>query len=150
MKKIFILVLVVFIVSGCVSISIPQYISKQSEYKQKFYADFEEVFNAALAALHDLKWEVAGTANPMMYEETVSYDPNSQQMLIFTETKQSLMLLFSRYNRLNILARSMADSVEIEVRFEAMTAYPFHTAHNYKNDRLAEKIFNRISGHLNQ
>lgn len=146
MRKYFILLLVLAC-SGCVTVKIPRYLEDASTYKKKYYASFEETINAAKIVLEDQNWTIADIVDPAIYEQNAVYDETKgKQALIFTETRQTSMLLFSRYSNLNVYVRTLdSSSTEIELRYHSVTPIFFKNFKSNKNDRYADKYFESIA-----
>ena len=136
---------------GCVSISIPQYLKDKHPYKKKFFAGFAETHEATRAALREAGWIITEEADPRTFERDESYDEqNGQQVLIFTEEKQLARILYSRYYKLNVLVRSLAEGTEVEIRYLSITPVLFYKKEQYKNDGLVNAVMNLISKKLEQ
>ena len=151
MKKI-LSILLLLSLAGCASITIPNYIHDKHPQLKTFYAPFDQVHAATLKALGDLGWKIEKEADPALYERGRQFqDISRQQILIFTDINQFSFFAGSRYARLNVFLHVTADkATEVEVRYLKVTSVMFKTLYNYKNDRLVERIFNRIKENLNQ
>ena len=148
MRK-FLLILLAIICAGCVSVSIPHYLNDKHPYQKKFYLGFKETAVATEKVLRDSGWIISGSSDPTVYEQNPTYDPSlGEQTLLFTDTRQTLMILFSRYTQLNVYLRSFSDGTEVEIRYIAVTPIPFKNFTSYRNDRLVRNLFNRIDREL--
>jgi len=136
---------------GCASITIPNYIHDKHPSLETFYAPYDQVHTATLKVLGDLGWRIEQEADPALYErERQSQEMSRQQTLIFTDINQLSFFAGSRYARLNVFLRVTADkATEVEVRYLKVTSLMFKTLYNYKNDRLADRIFEHIEKELN-
>ena len=135
--------------AGCVSVQIPQYLQDKYPYKKEFYADYEETLAAVKKILKSSGWTISGTSDPSVYEENSQNKySQAQKILIFTQEKQTSMLLFSRYTQLNIYVRALKNSTEVEIRYEAITPFPFKQFRSYRNDSFINKLFNLIAERL--
>ncbi len=143
MKKMWIGLLLVFIV-GCVTVKIPKYLSSESPYKQKFNTNFDVTFTATIQALKELGWKVSDTANPSSFEQN-SVGEETKQMLIFTEMRQTPLIIFSRYMSINLYVLPTDSGTEIEIRYMSVTPVFFTTLKSFKNDDVVNRIFGRIS-----
>ena len=144
MKKITVLLAVLFL-AGCVSVKIPKYLQDKFPYKKKFYADFETTLKAAEQALRDTGWKISETANPGAFEQGDLSGNEAKQILIFTEVRQTPLILSSRYMNLNVFVRTADNGTEVEIRYASVVPVVFQGRENYKNDAVVEKVFNRIS-----
>ena len=142
--------LLIFTLTGCASITIPNYIHDRHPNLKTFYAPYDQVHAATLKALGDLGWRIEQETDPALYERgRQSQDMSRQQTLIFTDINQLSFFAGSRYARLNVFLHVTADkATEVEVRYLKVTSVMFKTFYNYKNDRLAERIFKRIEKEL--
>ncbi len=133
------------LLSGCVTVKIPKYIQDASPYKKRFYASFEETLNAARQALGDEGWRISEMANPAVFEQSQVVSPDTKQIVIFTEARQTPFIFSSRYMTVNVFLRNADDGTDVEVRYASVTPMLFKNANNYKNDSVVNKILNRIS-----
>ena len=132
--------------AGCVSVQIPQYLQDKHPYKKEFYANYEETLAAAKKILKNSGWVISSTSDPSVFEETPqNKHPEGRNVLIFTQEKQTSMLLFSRYTHLNIYVRALKNSTEVEIRYESVTPFPVKQFRSYRNDSFVNKLFNQIA-----
>lgn len=145
MRKMGLILLLVFL-SGCVTVKIPKYLQDNFPYKKKFYAKYEETLTVTQQALKDSGWKVSEVANPTAFErEAETKTTPKQEILIFTEARQTPVFLFSRYLSLNVYVRSAGDSTDVEIRCISITTFLFMNFKSYKNDALANKLLDHIS-----
>ena len=144
MKKVWLLVLLVFCV-GCVTVKIPKYLKDEFPYEKRFYAKFDETLNATIQALDDLHWKVTNTSHPSVFEEGVQDDQSKEQILIFTEVRQTPLFLSSKYMSLNVYVIAADDNTDVEIRYVSVMPVFFKHAYNYKNDFVVNKVFDRIA-----
>jgi len=144
-------IFLVFTLSGCASINIPNYIQDKHPKQKTFYATYDQVYNATTKALNDLGWSIETESDPALFErERESQDSSRQQTLIFTDIHQFSFFVGSKYTRLNIFLLITADkATEVEIRFIKVTSIPFKTFTKFKNDRLMDRLFKRIEKNLN-
>lgn len=136
-----------FFLSGCASVIIPNYVKDEHPYQKKFYADFDIVSKAAVQTLMDLGWEVSRTGDPSVFEE--SQIKEGRQTLIFTEVRQTALFFATRYARMNIYLRAgTGNTTDAELRYLTMTSLPFKGFNNYRNDRFAQKFFAHLEALL--
>jgi len=149
MKKILSIFLLLAL-GGCASVNIPNYIQDEHPYKQLFYAEFEKVKEATVEALDHFGWTVGKMSDPALFErERATEDGDGQQSLIFTEIREISFFLGTRYSRINVYLRKMSDgAMEVEIRCLKVTSVMFKELYGYKNDRAAERIFQRIEESL--
>ena len=149
MKK-FLFILFLISCAGCVSVKIPRYLEDSSTYLKKFYAPFEETFAATQKTLQEQGWVISDTVDPAIYEQMANYDSKrGKQTLIFTETRQTSLLLFSRYTNLNVYVRSLdSSSTEVEIRYHSVTPLFFKSLKSTKNDHFVDKLFELIAKSL--
>ena len=143
MKKILIIGLIGLM--GCVRIQIPNYLQDTYPYKRQYSIDYEQTLEATKKALEELGWVISKISDPVIYEQNWSQGTSQRkQILLFTESKQTSMFLFSRYTQLNTYVRDLEKGAEVELRYIAITPMPFKEWRSYRNDRLVNKIFDRI------
>ncbi len=145
MKRILALILIL-VICGCVTVRIPKYLEGEFPYRRSFEANFQNTFDATLKALKDSGWKVTETTSPAVFAPGRTSDKTKKyEILVFTEIKQSAMVLASSYVTLNALLRSTdANHTEVEIRYLSMTAMFFKTVNSYQNDRVVGKIFKKI------
>ncbi len=146
-KTAFVVTAMVVILSGCASIRIPNYIDDKHPYKKIFYASFEDTLLASRKALEESGWKVKEVTDPALYEHNRA-GAAEKQGLIFTETQHVSRILYTRYYTLNVYLTGQKDSTEMDVRYLVQTSFLLKTWEGYKNDRLVNQFFNRISFHL--
>ncbi|MDP8211863.1 MAG: hypothetical protein P9X22_01050 [Candidatus Zapsychrus exili] len=149
MKKI-ILLFLCFVLVGCMSVSVPNYIKDDYPYKKVFYSDFDTTLNVTEQSLRDLGWEITDKVEPTIFEKAKELqDSNHKQILLFTETKETLMFIGTRYSRVNVYLRSGENNTTgVEVRYFSLTAVPFKNFSGYRKDGLVSKLFERIKNYL--
>lgn len=152
MKSRFLIVALAFVcIIGCSSISIPNYIPDQNPYKQIFFGAFDEVLNATNETLDDLGWVIQSQAEPATFERSALADPNMQQILIFTEVRQTALIVGSRYSRMNIFLREQEDNqVEVEIRYVTVSSTAVKTFRDYRQDQVAKNVFSKIQYRLSK
>ena len=144
MKKIW-WFLVFVMCTGCVTVKIPKYLKDGFPYKKKFYATFDNTLTATKQALKETGWKITEMANPSTFEQDQSVNSKVKQILIFTEIRQTPLILSSRYMSLNLYLRSLEDATDVEIRYISVMPMLFKNSENYKNDDVVNKIFDRIS-----
>lgn len=145
MKKT-ILVLLLFFCVGCISVKVPKYLPDQFPYKKTYYASFDDTLKAALQALNDLGWRTTEMTSPSVFEQNLSSaDASLKQVLIFTEVRQTPLILSSRYMSINVYVRAIQDGTEVEVRYISVVPVLFKNVKGYRNTGVVDKIFKRIS-----
>ena len=127
---------------GCTTAQIPQYLADKHPYKKQFYANYDAALKAAKSALSELGWQLAGEGDPAVYE--VGAPREGQQIILFTEVRQTAMFLGSRYARMNIILRFQSNGTEIEVRYLTINSVPFKNIESFKNESAAHRVFERI------
>ena len=150
MKKFFLLVCVVFILTGCASLQLPAYVQDKHPYVQRFYGEHQEVVEAAKKGLGDFGWQVEGTADPSVYEQNRIPEPGSENILLFTQVRQAPMFLWTSYFRLNVFISSKNKTSDVEIRYSKVKSFSFKGFKGYRNDKLIKQIFQRITDYLNQ
>ena len=144
MKKFWIFFLLIWCV-GCMTVKIPKYLKDEFPYKHKFYASFDDTLDATIQALNDSGWKVADTSHPAVFEQGIARsDVENKQILLFTDVRQTPLLLSSRYMSLNVYIFSSDETTDVEVRYMAVTPVLFRSAETYKNDPVVNKVFDRI------
>ena len=145
MRK-FLAMILLFTISGCASINIPNYIQDKFPYKQTYYAPFSTVHENAVKTLEDLGWTIEKESDPALFERARDIDNNGrEQTLVFTEIRQFSFFIGSRYTRLNLYLRGTADqATEVEIRYLGVTSMVFKNFYSYKNDSAVDRIFKRM------
>ncbi len=144
MRKIICLILV-FLCAGCVSVKVSRYIKEESPYKKNFYASFEETLLAVNKALEEFGWKVTETADPQTYERDQGLPGESvRQVLLFTEVRQTPLIVSSRYMNLNVFLRWDGQKTGVEIRYQAVTPVLVKDMRSQKNDAVVNKILDRI------
>ena len=146
MRKIFLGILSVVFLSGCVAATLPQYLSDKNPYKKEFFVGYDESVEAVKAALDELGWTVDGEGKPDVYERSISQSDKS--VIIFSGIRQTPFFLGSRYAKLNVIVRGIQDKTEIEIRYVTVTSIPFRNIQSFKNDAAVRRIFEHIQKHL--
>ena len=136
--------------TGCVTVKIPKYLKNEFPYTKKFYSDFDKVSKATLKALSDLGWRISEMSNPAVFEQDLASDSQRKQVVIFTEIRQTPLILSSRYMSLNIYLRAVDDGTDMEIRYISVTPILFKNVENYKNDAVVNKIFTHIANELKE
>ncbi|MDP2653897.1 MAG: hypothetical protein Q8Q08_07695 [Candidatus Omnitrophota bacterium] len=135
--------------SGCATIQLPSYIPDKKPVTRRFYVDYDRAYSVTRKALEELGWKVEATTDPAIYEGMKTPEPGSRQILIMTELKQMPMLVMTRYSRLNVYVRSKKSETDIEVRFQAVTAFPVKNLKSYKHAKTVDDVYAKISDLLN-
>lgn len=150
--KFFSVMVCLLVTAGCSTVQIPKYIKDQHPYQEEYYDSFQATLDATNKALSDFGWQVTETAEPSMFERSKAVvDPDTKQILLFTEIRQTGLFLGSRYQRLNVILQSARDDqTNVELRYVTVSSVPFKTFTSYKKDSVAKKIFERIGHYLAQ
>ena len=138
------------LLSGCSTVEIPKYIKDVNPYDQTFYASFQNTLDATTKALEHYGWEIIETAEPSMFEHSKAVDsPTTKQILLFSQVRQTGLFLGSRYQRLNVILRSVQDGrTDAELRYVTVSSIPFKSFTKYKKDAVAKRILDRIEYNL--
>jgi hypothetical protein len=135
---------IVFMLSGCATLPVTDYIKADHPYERKIYASFEKVTSAAIFILHQKGWSTSQGVDPAVFEQDERYENNaSENVLIFTDIKRHFRLFYSTYTHLNILVHGLGSSCNVEIRFCKLTPLgkQFITV---RNDRLAQNILDAV------
>lgn len=148
MKKIFLILIMIFL-TGCASVNIPKYIVDENPYKKKFYSEFETTLKVTVSTLKDFGWEVEEITKPSVFERAKDLGVENQQVLLFTNIRETSMFLGSRFARLNVYVRSGTDNIsEVEIRCITVNSVVYNKFTSYKKDSAVERIFDKIQEHL--
>lgn len=149
-NKIFVIVLVL-ITAGCSTIHIPKYIPDNNPYKREVYASFSETLDATTEALEETGWEVVDTTDPSVFEHSTLLAEDGQEILIFSGVKSIPLVLGTRFARVNVYLRSMAqpNATEVEVRYLTINSVGFKNFNNFKHPIAVEHILDEIEKNLN-
>ncbi len=142
--------IVVIMLCGCSTVNIPKYIPDTRPHKQTMYASFDQTLQATKSALQGGGWEIVDTTDPNVYEHSTILTEDGQEILIFTGVKAIPMFLGTRYARVNIYLRTLAqpNSTEVEVRYLTVNSIGFKTFNNFKHPLAAKNILNDIEKNL--
>ena len=150
MRKIALIVLLA-VCAGCVSVQIPQYLRDQHPYKKEYIANYDETLAAVKKVLKNAEWKISSTTDPVVFEATAqNKSSEDKRILLFTESKQTSMFLFSSYSQLNIYVRALTNSTEVEIRYEAVLPLPFKQFRTYRNDSFVNKLLKQIADQLDK
>ena len=150
MKRI-IIILSLFLLSGCASVKVPGYIRDENPYKKKFYANFDDTLKITVRTLRDFGWDVEKTTNPSVFERSQVPDVKEKQVLLFTNIRSTSMFLGSRYARLNVYIRSISNNIsEVEIRCITLNSVVLKSFTSYKKDAAVERMFKHIEEQLNK
>ena len=135
-----------FLISGCATVDIPNYIQDKSPYKQTFYAGFDQVVDATSKTLTKYGWTVANKYDPTVFEQNKELkQADAKQIMLSTDVRQTAFFVGTRYARINAYIRTVdSSSTEVEIRYLTETSMPVKTFKNYKNDRSVKNILNDI------
>jgi hypothetical protein len=139
----------IFFFSGCASVQMPGYISRvDHHYHRKIYTTFEKIVSSTMFVLKNKGWTIVNEVDPSIYERDNRYDNNGyQNLLIMTNVKKRFYHLTGM--RLNVFIHSMANTSDVEIRYEAKTSLvkQFISAHN---DRVVEDILDAVEKDLTE
>jgi len=134
----------IFLLSGCASMPVTDYIKADHPYERKIYAGFEKVTSAVIFVMHQKGWSTSQGVDPAVYEQDERYESNgTENVLIFTDIKKHFRVFYSTYTHLNILVHGLGGVCNVEVRFCKLTPLgkQFVTV---RNDRLAQSILDSV------
>ena len=138
----------ILILTGCASLQTPRYISRVDHpYDRKFYASFEKVVISTMYVLKKRGWIISEESEPSMYERDDRYDNNGyQNLLIITNARKNALHMTSIH--LNVFIHSMANTCDVEIRYEARTPLvkQFIFA---RNDRMVKGILDALEKDVN-
>lgn len=149
MRKIALIVCLA-VCTGCVSVQIPQYLQDKHPYKREYFASYDKTLEAVKKVLKNNEWKIASTADPVVFEAAQNKSSEDQRILLFTESRQTSMFLFSRYSQLNIYVRALMNATEVEIRYAAVVPVPFKQFRTYRNDSFVHKLLDQIADWLNK
>jgi phosphoribosyl-dephospho-CoA transferase len=132
--------------AGCVTVQMPQYLKDKNPYHQEFYTSYDKALSATTQALEKLGWKITKQANPVVFEnDSAAPEVQPRQIILFTNVRQTSMLISSRYTMLNVLVKENNEKVEIEIRYYSVLSFTFKNMESYKNDGLVNKVFDEIA-----
>ena len=149
MRKVLPLISLIFVV-GCASVEFPAYIQDKHPYTQRFYGEHKEVLEAVTNSLKDFGWQIEGTADPVVYEQARAAEPGSENILLFSQVRQSPRILWTTYSRLNVFISSKNKVSDVEIRYTKIKPLPIKQFKGFRNDNLSKEIFQHITDYLNQ
>ena len=144
--KKFFLLLIIFMLSGCTTVNIPNYIQDKNPYKQTYTASFENVLMAASKALEHSGWVVTNKYDPAVFEQNKELNfSGAKQLMLSTNVRQTPFIFGTRYGRVNAYIRTIDEkSTEVEMRYVTVTSIPFKNFNSYRNDRAIKHILDSI------
>lgn len=137
--------LLILMCAGCVSVQIPQYLQDKHPYKREYFASYDETLAAVKKVLKNNEWKIASTADPVVFEAAHNKGSKDKRILLFTESRQTSMFLFSRYSQLNIYVRALMNATEVEIRYAAVVPVPFKQFRTHRNDSFVHKLLDQIA-----
>ncbi len=151
MKKLFLLLLA-FVLTGCSTVKIPEYIQDENPYTKNFFSSYPATLKAVQEVLSDLGWVIEELKDPSVYERSEGLDdPFSEKVLLITEVKEKAFVVGTRYSRLNVYVSSIEqDKTVVEVRFLTVTAMPYSSIRSYEHEFSAERILKKIEEKLSE
>ena len=145
MLKKWLIPVIVVTLCGCVTVKTPTYIKDPSKYKKEFFASYEKTLEAVQQALEDNGWKISGMTDPGVYEQQPTDTTGTRkQILIFTEVRQTPLILLSRFMNLNVYLRTTDTGTEVEIRYSLVTSMLVRNTYSSTNDAVVNKILNRI------
>lgn len=150
-KRISYLLCALVLLSGCVTVNIPNYIKDEHSYKKKFDADYDAVLKATTDMLASFRWNIEGEAQPSVFETVKDIeDADNRQTLLFSNVRQTGFFIGSKYSRVNVFLRGYKkEFTDMEIRFVAITSILFKRFTGYRQDALAKRMFDQIQKNLN-
>ena len=131
-----------FILTGCTTVHIPNYIKSELNYQRKVYGDFDQIVSSVRSVLAKEGWKIENEIHPSVFERTESED--SKGILIFTGVKQHSMFLYSSYTHLNVFVHAIAEGATVEIRFHKVTPLLIKQFRSNRNDKLANRLLDKI------
>lgn len=152
-KKIgfFVSMMLLIVLAGCITVQMPQYVKDKNPYRKEFYADYNKTVLATTEALMKLGWKIVKEENPAVFEsDSVTGPKEPRQVLIFTNVRQSSMLLSSRYTTINVLVKEDNEKANVEIRYFSILSTMLRNFESYENDSFVDKIFTEIDKIINE
>ena len=145
MKRALLILMSIFLV-GCASTQVPSYVKDTNPYKFKLYASYPKSLTATKQALESNGWSIQSVSDPGIFEqEKKKTDPNTQQILLITNTKDIPMFLGTRYARLNVyLTSADVNQTDLEIRYVTINAAMFGSFENHKHPIAVDNLYNDI------
>ena len=147
----YIVLLLVFFLSGCASGQMPEYIGRADHpYDRKIYAGFEKVVSSLNYILKNKGWKIEEEDNPTVYERDDRYENNGyQNLLIMTGIKKYYHVLYPTYAHLNVLVHSLDNATDVEIRYEARTPL-IKQFTSVRNDQVGLGILDALEQEINR
>ena len=142
----YILLSLIFCLSGCATAQMPGYIGRiDHPYQQKVYGSFEKVVSSIDFVLKKHGWSIINEVDPFVYERDDRYEGNGyQNLLIMTNVRKEALHLTGMH--LNILVHSLEGVCDIEVRYESKTSV-ITSGHN---DPIVQAILNDLQDEVSR
>jgi len=143
---------ILFIFTGCASITIPSYIQDKNPYKRKMYSSFEKTVNTVARVLEETNWHIERQTDPAVFERSVDgEDLSKQETLFITKVREMGLFLGTRYAKMNVFVRAASENyTEVEIRYVTVNSTLVKNFHNYKHNKSVERLFLKIEEKLNK
>ncbi len=137
--------------TGCMSVSVPNYIKGDHPYSREFYGDYHKIVEVTKEVLERNGWDITQETHPSVYERaSVEDKETAEDVLLFTEVKQHYRLLFSSYTHLNVFCHVTPDGADVEIRYGKLTPLWIKQFQRTRNDRLANRLLDQIEQGLQE
>jgi hypothetical protein len=141
----------IFFTAGCAAINVPNYIQDKHIYEKKVYSDYEKTLSAVKNVLQEEGWQITKEADPGLYEESRSINnPDVKQTLLFAQTYKKSWVGTGKFAQINVYLRSKDKMTELEFRYLVVKNAFVKSFYQYRNDRLVDNLFQRITDYLKQ
>jgi len=140
----FLVVGLMLALSGCVTVQMPQYLKDKNPYNREFYVDYDKTLKATIQSLEKLGWKITKQSNPVVFESDSENSSAPRQVLLFTNIRQKSMLFGSLYSTINVFVKENNEKTDVEIRYFSIFSTVLKNFEGYKNDGLANKIFDQI------
>ena len=144
----YIILSLIFLISGCASVPMPEYIGRVDHpYNKKIYVNFEKVVSVLTYVLKKQGWTIS-EADPSIYERDDRYDNNGyQNLLIITDIAKKPFHLTRSH--LNVFIHSLDNTSDVEIRYEAQTSM-IKQFISTRDDVLVQSIWDAVDQEINR
>ncbi len=135
-----VLLLCLFILTGCATTNLPEYIKSVHPYSKKISGNQDRIIDAIKVVLFKEGWDIEVQMNPSMFERRSGGEDQSNDVLFVTKPKRVYKGLYWATVHLNVFVFSYADGAEVEIRYESFSPI----TSGQRNDKLAKILLEQI------
>lgn len=135
--------------AGCATVNPQHYIQAENPYKRTYYGSFNEVLDAVRLTLDEEGWPIAKEVDPNLYERNPLQKSGDQDnILLFSKIKRAQRFVYVKATHLNVYVIPIDGGVEVDLRYGSVTDFRLWKKRSYRNERLVNKILDRVEQKL--